>query len=156
MTITTIRELVPVLQTAIGPVILISGLGLLLLTMTNRLARVIDRSRTLLDESGKLFGVDRSRIDREIDVLWRRARYVRVAILLAVSSCLGAATLIILLFLTTLLHIDVPVFVAMVFIVSMVSLIASLVFFLLDINLTLSALRIELEGQRKKFGIVDH
>lgn len=150
MTIKTIAELVPVLQTAIGPVILISGLGLLLLTMTNRLSRVIDRSRELLDESGKLFGVDRTRLDREIDVLWRRARYVRVAILFAVSSCLGAATLIILLFLTTLLQIDVPLLVALVFIFSMLSLISSLVFFLLDINETLSALRIELEGHRKK------
>jgi hypothetical protein len=149
MMITTIRELVPVLQTAIGPVILISGLGLLLLTMTNRLSRVIDRSRELLEESGRLFGVDRTRIDREIDVLWRRARYVRVAILLAVSSCLGAAMLIILLFLVSLLQIYVPLLVATVFILSMICLITSLLFFLLDINLTLSALRIELEGRKK-------
>jgi ABC-type microcin C transport system permease subunit YejB len=149
MTIKTISELVPVLQTAIGPVILISGLGLLLLTMTNRLSRIIDRSRELLDESEKLFGVDRSRIDREIEVLWRRARYVRSAILLAAASSLGAATLIILIFLTTLLQIDVPLLVATVFIISMISLISSLVFFLFDINLTLSALRIELEGRKK-------
>jgi len=149
MTIKTISELVPLLQTAIGPMILISGLGLLLLTMTNRLSRVIDRSRELLDESEKLFGVDRARIDREIDVLWRRARYVRSAILLAASSCLGAATLIILIFLTTLLDIDVPLLVATVFIISMICLISSLVYFLLDINLTLSALRIELEGRKK-------
>ena len=40
-----VSELIPVLQTAIGPVILISGVGLLLLTMTNRLGRVIDRAR---------------------------------------------------------------------------------------------------------------
>ncbi|NTW54427.1 MAG: DUF2721 domain-containing protein [Chlorobaculum sp.] len=149
MTITTIRELVPVLQTAIGPMILISGLGLLLLTMTNRLSKVIDRSRELFDESEKLFGVDRAQIDREIDVLWRRARYVRSAILLAAGSCLGAATLIILIFLTTLLQIEVPLLVSMVFIISMLCLIASLVFFLFDINLTLSALRIELEGRKK-------
>jgi hypothetical protein len=149
MTITTIRELVPVLQTAIGPMILISGLGLLLLTMTNRLSRVIDRSRELFDESEKLFGVDRAQIDREIDVLWRRARYVRSAILLAAASCLGAATLIILIFLTTLLQIEVPLLVSIVFIISMLCLIVSLVFFLFDINLTLSALRIELEGRKK-------
>ncbi|AAM71841.1 MAG TPA: DUF2721 domain-containing protein [Chlorobaculum sp.] len=150
MTITTIKELIPVLQTAIGPVILISGIGLLLLTMTNRLSRVIDRSRELLDEADKLFGVDRARIDREIDVLWRRARYVRSAIMLAVASCLGAATLIILLFLTSLLQIDVPLLASIVFIVSMVSLIGSLIFFLFDVNLTLSALHIEFEGHRKK------
>jgi hypothetical protein len=150
MTIITIRELVPVLQTAIGPVILISGLGLLLLTMTNRLSRIIDRSRELLDEGDKLFGVDRTRIDREIDVLWRRARYVRNAIMLAVASCLGAATLIILLFLSSLLHLEVPLLVSTVFIISMLCLISSLLLFLLDINLTLSALRIEFEGHRKR------
>lgn len=150
MTIKTISELVPLLQTAIGPMILISGLGLLLLTMTNRLSRVIDRSRELLDESDKLFGVDRARIDREIDVLWRRARYVRSAILLAAASCLGAATLIILIFLTTLLQMDLPLLVSMVFIISMICLIGSLVLFLFDINITLSALRIEFEGHRKK------
>ncbi|ACF11036.1 conserved hypothetical protein [Chlorobaculum parvum NCIB 8327] len=152
MTIKTIHELVPVLQTAIGPVILISGLGLLLLTMSNRLARIIDRSRELLEQGDRLFGVDKSRIDREIDVLWRRALYVRSAIMLAVASCLGAATLIILLFLTSLLHFDLPLLVSIVFIISMICLIVSLVLFLFDVNLTLSALRIEFEGHQKKNG----
>jgi len=43
----TVIELIPVLQTAIGPVALISGIGLLILSMTNRLGRVIDRGRSL-------------------------------------------------------------------------------------------------------------
>ena len=43
----SVAELIPVLQTAIGPVILISGIGLLLLTMTNRLGRAIDRARII-------------------------------------------------------------------------------------------------------------
>ena len=45
MTTSTVHDIVPVLQIAIGPVILISGVGLLLLTMTNRLGRAIDRAR---------------------------------------------------------------------------------------------------------------
>jgi hypothetical protein len=150
MTIKTISELVPVLQTAIGPMILISGLGLLLLTMTNRLGRTIDRARELLDTYDELSSSAKSKIDREIVVLWKRARYVRTAILLATLTCLGAATLIILLFMTSLLHLDVPLLIATVFTFSMICLISSLVFFLLDINLTLSALRIELEGHRKR------
>lgn len=149
MTVKTIAELVPVLQTAIGPVILISGLGLLLLTMTNRLARTIDRSRELIVEYDKLSECSRSQVDREVIVLWKRARYVRTSILLACTSCLGAATLIILLFLTSLLQLDVPLLVAVVFILSMLSLITSLIFFLLDVNLTLSALKIELEGHQR-------
>ena len=50
MTATPVRELIPVLQVAIGPVILISGVGLLLLTMTNRYGRTIDRARHLVRE----------------------------------------------------------------------------------------------------------
>ncbi|HWR00393.1 MAG TPA: DUF2721 domain-containing protein [Chlorobaculum sp.] len=149
MTINTISELVPVLQTAIGPVILISGLGLLLLTMTNRLAKTIDRSRALLDEYDELSETAKYKVDREIMVLWKRARYVRTSILLATTTCLGAASLIILLFLTNLLQINVPLLIEVIFIFSMLCLIASLTFFMLDVNLTLSALRIELEGHKK-------
>ena len=149
MTVKTIAELIPVLQTAIGPVILISGLGLLLLTMTNRLGRTIDRSREMLEGYEDQSSTVKSQVDREIVVLWKRAQYVRAAILLACVSCLGAATLITLLFLTSLFRIEVPLVVAAVFILSMLSLGSSLVFFLLDVNLTLSALRIELEGHRR-------
>ena len=48
MELPSVAQLLPVLQTAIGPMILISGIGLLLLTMTNRLGRAIDRTRTLV------------------------------------------------------------------------------------------------------------
>ena len=42
---TTLEQIIPELRDAIGPVILISGVGLLLLTMTNRRGRAIDRAR---------------------------------------------------------------------------------------------------------------
>jgi hypothetical protein len=45
MPLTSLEQIIPELQDAIGPVILISGVGLLLLTMTNRLGRAIDRAR---------------------------------------------------------------------------------------------------------------
>lgn len=43
----SLTQLIPTLQLAIGPVILISGVGLLLLSMTNRFGRIIDRARAL-------------------------------------------------------------------------------------------------------------
>jgi hypothetical protein len=43
-----LKDLFPDLQIAIAPVILISGVGLLLLSMTNRLGRTIDRARQLV------------------------------------------------------------------------------------------------------------
>jgi len=150
MTITTVQELVPILQTAIGPMILISGLGLLLLTMTNRLGRIIDRSRALLDDLESESESYILRINREVDILWKRARYIRVAILLACLTCLGASMLIILLFLSVLVDLDIPLIVSGIFIASMFSLSFSLVFFLFDVNLTLAALKIERESHSRK------
>jgi len=46
----SVKDLVPILQVAIGPVILISGVGLLLLTLSNRFGRAVDRSRLLVRE----------------------------------------------------------------------------------------------------------
>jgi hypothetical protein len=50
MTSLTLQQLIPVIQMAVGPVILISGVGLLLLSMTNRFGRIVDRSRILARE----------------------------------------------------------------------------------------------------------
>ena len=86
MHITSVGELIPILQTAIGPMILISAVGLLLLTMTNRLARILDRTRVL---SPKLATADEAQalfLDQVLCVLWRRARTVRLAIALVAGS----------------------------------------------------------------------
>src|SRR3954468_22462709 len=78
-----LTDLIPILQVAIGPVILVSGVGLLLLSMTNRLGRCIDRSRLLAEALRKADAQDRSRFVSQLKVLSRRARLVRLAIILA-------------------------------------------------------------------------
>ncbi len=148
MLITTFRELVPILQTAIGPMILISGLGLLLLTMTNRLGRIIDRSRSLIDNLESFPELHIQRINEEVAILWTRARYIRTAILLATMTCLGASLLIIMLFLSALVNLDLPLVLSAIFIISMLCLSSSLVFFVLDVNLTLAALKIEMRSHK--------
>lgn len=145
MPASAIREFVPTLQTAIGPVILISGIGLLLLTMTNRLGRTIDRSRVLLSGLDATAEQHAGIINRELDILWQRARYIRMAILLATMTCLGASVMIMLLFYSVLADIDTSILIAVLFFACMASLSASLIFFLFDINLTLTALKIEQE-----------
>ncbi|MEO0055776.1 MAG: hypothetical protein RLZZ50_1723, partial [Verrucomicrobiota bacterium] len=45
------HALLPLIQSAITPVILITGLGSLLLTMTNRLGRIVDRTRILAGQA---------------------------------------------------------------------------------------------------------
>ncbi len=84
----SISQLIPILQTAIGPVILISGVGLILLTMTNRLGQTVNRIRNLNDNLVKANVSRRTKVISQIQILIRRARLIRLAILLAATSAL--------------------------------------------------------------------
>ena len=140
----SVAQLIPVLQTAIGPTILISGVGLLLLTMTNRLARVIDRARITARELPLTRDRDRANSVEQIRILWRRAHLIRLAIALASTSALFAAILIIVLFVTALLQIETAWLICALFIICLACLIASLMVFIHDINRGLTALKLEL------------
>jgi len=141
----SLHEIIPVLQVAIGPVILISGVGLLLLTMTNRLARTIDRARQLAGELQKPATQNRDHVLEQITIIYRRARLLRLTIGLAAFSVLLAATLIVTLFLTALLRWENGLGVSLLFITCMTSLMLSLALFIFDIHLGLVALRLELK-----------
>jgi Na+/melibiose symporter-like transporter len=143
MEIPSIELLIPILQTAIGPMILISGIGLLLLTMTNRLGRVIDRARIL---AGNLTGITAEKKEKTLDqlqILWRRARLIRLSITLAAASALSAAILIIVLFFTALWQIETAWIIVVLFIACMLCFIGSLILFIRDINQSLEALGLE-------------
>jgi len=137
-------DLVPVLQTAIGPVILISGVGLLLLNMTNRLGRTIDRSRQLIELLRRCDEENRRRYKQQLEVLWQRARLLQSAIALCSSSALLAALLVIALFVSVLFHVEMALVLSGLFVLCLLSLIASLVYFLRDVDLALRALAHEL------------
>jgi hypothetical protein len=143
---TSINELIPVLQMAIGPVILISGIGLLLLSMTNRLGRIIDRVRVFTDELQKAPSHSRAPLEAQLLILWRRGRLIRAAITLSSISALAAALLIIVLFLIALFQIEFGWVIVMLFIICMGCLIASLIVFIKDINHSLTALKLELRN----------
>jgi len=148
MIMTSIHELIPVLQVAIGPVILISGVGLLLLTMTNRLGRAIDRARQIASELREAAPSDRLPLQAQVNIIFQRAKVLRLTIALAVSSALLASVLIIALFLTALFRWEGALFVSLVFIGCLTSLFASLVMFMYDIQLSLQALKLDLEGRK--------
>ena len=142
-----LAELVPILQIAIGPVILISGVGLLLLSMTNRFGRAIDRSRILSRELRENPNVDREQILAQITILSKRADLIQRAITLASVSVLLAAILIIVLFLMALLQVNAAWLIIVLFIGCMVSLIGSIIAFIQDINHALEALKLDIKGK---------
>jgi hypothetical protein len=139
----TLQQLIPVIQTAIGPVILISGVGLLLLSITNRFGRILHRARLLARELPGATA-NRDQLSAQLAILFRRSKVLRLSIVLATSSVLLAGLLIISLFLAALLHLEAALLVSFFFILCMASLIASLIVFLLDLQMSLTALRLEL------------
>jgi hypothetical protein len=145
MPLTSLEQLIPQLRDAIGPVILISGVGLLLLTMTNRLGRAIDRARQLKRDLSERTGREREQTLAQVEIIYRRARMIRMSILLAAISVLLASALIITLFVTALLQWQQGTLASLIFIGSMVSLFGSMIAFIWDINLSLHALKLELE-----------
>jgi uncharacterized protein DUF2721 len=140
-----LSQLIPVLQVAIGPVILISGVGLLLLTLSNRFGRAVDRSRQLGREMREAAEADRQRLAKQVEILYRRARVIRLSIIMAAVSVLLASLLIIGLFLTALWSWEVGLVIVLLFICCLSSLIVSLAAFIRDIQLSLHALKLELQ-----------
>ena len=143
-------ELIPLLQMSIGPVILISGVGLILLSMTNRYGRVIDRSRQLAEAVRVSHVDDYERLSSELSILMVRARLLRTAIALASFSVLFAAVLILSLFVFGLLKFEGAAVCAILFMCCIASLALALIWFLRDINLSLKALDIETSGTRQR------
>jgi len=143
----SLTELVPILQTAIGPVILISGVGLLLLSMTNRLGRVIDRGRIMVRELRDDPNADQGLVSSEIKILSKRASLLQQSIILVTVSVLFAAVLIITLFLTALFHFNSAWVIAILFIGCLAALIFALIIFIQDLNLSLVAFKMEIDGE---------
>src|SRR5436305_11110082 len=144
MPTTQLSQLIPVLQTAVGPVILISGVGLVLLSLTNRFGRAVDRARQIVREMRGAPEDMRKRLAGQVANLYERARLIQRAIIFSTISLLFAAVLIITLFLTALMKWESALAVSLLFICCLVSLIISLIAFIMDIRLSLQALKMEM------------
>ena len=142
---TPITQLVGILSASIAPVIVISGVGLLLLSMTNRYSRVIDRARKLtkdleaLDESKR-----RDLIVEELQILYRRARILRLAIILSSVSILFVGLTVFSLFAAQVFRLRADYVSVPSFGLCLIALIGSLYFFIRDVSISLTALELEI------------
>ena len=139
-----LTDLISTLQLSIGPVILISGVGLIILSLTNRLGRTIDRTRQLSVEYRNTSGEDQVRILSELKILTIRAKVLKSSNFLAVLSVLLVSFIIISLFWSVLYNCNISYLLVTLFISSIISLILALALFIYDIELSLKALWIEL------------
>ena len=140
-----LSELLVVLQTSMAPCVLISGVGLLVLSMTNRLGRPLDRIRALTGELKLADGEQRKILLAEVDILYRRAKLLQTAVTFSVLSIFFVATIIMSLFASATFSIDLVGVIEVLFSASLISLVVSLVFFVWDIQLGLNSIKIELD-----------
>ncbi len=141
----SLTQLVPVLQLAIGPVILISGVGLLLLTLSNRFGRMMDRSRDIIRElsaQGHPPAVEQN-LHRQVAILQRRAWILRLSITMSAVTILMVGILILSLFVAAIWQLEAGPYLVTIFCIAILSLIGSILAFIADMNLALRAVHLD-------------
>jgi len=147
----SVNTLLPIIQASTTPVILISGMGLLLLTMTNRMGRIIDRTRGYVKELREASSPkEKQKLEIQLELTWRRAKVVRLALTFATTSMLLAAALIVVIFVGTIAHAEVAGLMLVMFAAAISSVVAALVMFLRDIFMSLAALQLEVQQSREQ------
>lgn len=144
----SLSSLLPIIQLAITPVILISGMGALMIVLTNRMGRIVDRTRQLAETVPAATGDDRRHLEEQLDILWGRSLLIRRAVTANGLSMLLSCLLIVALFAAALFGWEMRAVVIALFAASILSLIWSLVVFLRDIFVALHALHLQVERAR--------
>jgi hypothetical protein len=130
------------IQLAVAPVFLLSGIGAILVVMTNRLGRIIDRARVLEEKLDGASVEILAGLRADLAILSRRAKLISRAITLCTTTALFVCTVIAVLFLSAFLRFDATIPVALLFIAAMSTFFLGLVWFLREIYLATVTLRI--------------
>jgi len=139
-----------IIQLALGPVFLLSGVGITLSMLTQRLSRIVDRARTLEDRREETAKEEKlKQIDRDLRVILRRARYINSAIALCTTSALLTALVVTLLFASAFTPMSVGAVIAIMFVASMVCLSTAFLMFLIEVRIATNTLRIGVQKHDK-------
>ena len=131
-------DIVHLVQSALAPVFLLSGVGVTLGVLTNRLARIVDRARALeVNERGARAPTAYD----DLSTLARRAHYINIAIALCSVSALLVALVVVMLFAIPFVPVNLSVTIALLFVSSMLSLTGAFVAFLFEVRLAMASLR---------------
>jgi hypothetical protein len=134
-------DIAHLIQAAIAPVFLLSGVAAMLGVLTNRLARIVDRARAL--EARLEAHPERlPKLLEDLKVLARRARYVNVAISLCTIAALLVALVVVTLFANAFLGVGLTKAIALLFVGAMLCLSAAFIAFFVEVRQATASLRI--------------
>jgi hypothetical protein len=135
-----IETIAHVIQLAVAPVFLLTGIGGMLSVMTNRLGRIVDRARAL-EVVVLRDALDRQATHLELLCLSRRARLISVSISLCTLTALLVSSVIAILFLGSFVTFDASMVVALLFVTAMLAFIVALLFFLREVFVAIAGLQ---------------
>ena len=141
-------DIVHLIQSAVAPVFLLSGVGVTLGVLTNRLARIVDRARFLESQPHE----EKARAEwsaTSLRVLATRAHYINVAIGLCTVSALLVSLVVMTLFASAFISVNLSVAVAVLFVLAMICLTAAFGVFLLEVRLSVAALQFGVEPRAR-------
>src|SRR5258706_14811307 len=104
------------IQLAVAPVFLLSGVGVTLTVLTNRLARIVDRARVLEARPDHAEPALQERLHGDLAALSRRAKLVNMALTLSTTCALLVCLVIMALFIGALFDIDLSDLIAVLFV----------------------------------------
>ena len=131
-------EIGTVIQMAVAPAFLLTGLGAILSVMGYRLARIVDRFRVLKERTNK----KTLEISQELNSLVLRAKWTHWAIALTTTSALFICLLIAMIFIATEVRFELDQYLTILFIVAMSSLVLGLLCFLREVSLSKSIIKL--------------
>lgn len=137
-----ISTVAQVIQLAVAPVFLLSGVGIMLTVLTGRLARVVERAREVEVMAKSAAPTDYPTHQQQLQVLGRRARLMNRAITLCTICALLVAFVVVALFVGAYVEFKLANVVALMFVIAMLSFIAALLCFLREVFLAIASLRI--------------
>jgi len=141
------QDIARLIQTALAPVFLISGVASTLVVLTNRLSRAVDRARGLesrMDSGDSDPSLDLQEMNVELRVLARRASYINTAITMCGVSAMLVTLMVVVLFINAFFDGHMAITIAVLFVGSMLFLTAAFVAFLIEVRLATRTLRIGL------------
>jgi len=134
------------LHSGITPIAMISGVGLILLTLNNRLGRTVDRSRTLIYRIETEKSEKKEIIISELRILYKRSKILRSSIACINFSILTSSLIVALLLAINFTSFNLIIIGKSLFALSIFGIIASSIFLFIDIILTLKALKYEVKS----------
>jgi CBS domain containing-hemolysin-like protein len=140
-------DIAHLIQVALTPIFLISAIGVTLNVLTSRLARIVDRARSMESDLCRPdYEAGGRDLHAALGVLARRARYINSAITLITLSALLIALVVVMLFVNAFAHWELSSFIAIMFILSMLAFAAALTSFLIEVRIATTTLQIGIEA----------